>query len=142
MPISLTCRCKSAFEVPDKLAGNTTMCPGCGAFLDVPEPGKQAPVIEDWRSKQSPKSEERRSRQAPTRDDHRAERDKEEPEELSRRDVIELVRDALDGDIKPVRRTGGYHFGVACVAIAMLFLPALYVGIIIGLALLMFWHAT
>ena len=41
MPIPLTCRCKTAIEVPDRMAGNTTMCPECGAFLDVPEPGKR-----------------------------------------------------------------------------------------------------
>lgn len=131
MPISLTCRCKNAFEVPDKLAGNTTMCPGCGTFLDVPKPGERPP----------PK-EESRSRRSSTKENRRVERDEDEPEGRSKGELIDLIRDALEGDIEPVRRTGGYHFGVACVAIAMLFLPAFYVGLIIGVALLMFWHAT
>jgi Zn-dependent protease with chaperone function len=131
MAIQLQCRCKNSFEVPDKMAGNTTMCPGCGTFLDVPEPGKQPPP-----------REERKSRSAPSKEGRRVERDEGEPEELSRKELIDLVRDALEGDIKPVRRTAGYHFGVACVAMAMLCLPGLYVGLIIGVALLMFWHAT
>jgi hypothetical protein len=130
MPISVTCRCKNAFEVPDKLAGNTTMCPGCGTFLDVPTPGKEPRPID-----------ERRPKSGSSKENRRLEKDAEEPEEMSRGELIDLVRDALEGDIKPVRRTAGYHFGVACVAIAMVFLPLLYVGLTIGVALFMLWHA-
>ena len=119
MAISLTCQCKSALEVPDTFAGKTTMCPGCGTFLDVPDPRQKPPA--------------------------RAEREAEEDEKsetLSPRELKRLVRDAFEGDIRPVRRTAGYLLGLACGAAAMLVLPVLYLGLIVLVAVLLYWHVT
>ena len=41
-----------------------------------------------------------------------------------------------------MRRTAGYHFGVACVAVAMLVLPALYIGLVLLVAFLLYRHIT
>jgi Zn-dependent protease with chaperone function len=118
MPIQLTCRCKSVLTVSDKLVGKSTMCPGCGEFLDVLDPKDPAVIA-------AREAEEKKKAEEPT------------PKELRR-----LVQDAIDGDIEPVRRTPGYVFGAACVAAAMLVLPVLYVGLIVLVVVLLYWHAT
>jgi Zn-dependent protease with chaperone function len=118
MPISLTCRCKNVLTVSDKLIGKSTMCPGCGEFLDVLDPKDPAVIA-------AREAEEKKKAEEPT------------PKELKR-----LVQDAIDGDIEPVRRTPGYVFGAACVAAAVLVLPVLYVSLILLVAFLLFWHAT
>jgi Zn-dependent protease with chaperone function len=118
MPISLTCRCKNVLSVPERLIGKSTLCPGCGEFLDVIDPDD--PAVRAARE-----AEQKRKAEEPT------------PKELKA-----LVRDAIDGDIKPVRRTAGYRVGVAVVAAAMLALPALYVGLILLVGVGLYWHAT
>ncbi len=39
MRITLTCACTEALDLTDDCAGNTTICPACGAALDVPPLG-------------------------------------------------------------------------------------------------------
>jgi Zn-dependent protease with chaperone function len=53
-----------------------------------------------------------------------------------------MVRKAIRSDIEPVRRTVGYRLAVAVVAVAMLFLPVLYLGLIVAVVALLYWHAT
>jgi Zn-dependent protease with chaperone function len=54
MAIPITCgRCKTAFSVADKLAGESAMCAECGTFVDVPEPGKRV-VVEEAPEELSP----------------------------------------------------------------------------------------
>jgi Zn-dependent protease with chaperone function len=118
MPISLTCRCKNVLTVSDKLVGKSTMCPGCGEFLDVLDPKDPAVIA---------------AREA---------EEKKKAEEPTPRELRSLVQDAIDGDIEPVRRTPGYVFGAACVAAAVLVLPVLYVGLILLVVVLLYWHAT
>ena len=118
MPVSLTCRCKKVLTVPDKLIGKSTMCPGCGEFLDVRDPNDPAVRAER-------EAEERRKAAEPTTKELKA-----------------LVRDAIDGDIEPVRRTAGYRIGVAFVAAAVLALSAMYVGLILLVVAGLYWHAT
>jgi Zn-dependent protease with chaperone function len=116
MPITLKCRCKNTFDVPDALAGKSSMCSECGAFLDVPKPG------------QKPEPDERE-------EEREAEREKRSPKELKR-----LVRDAFEGDIDPVRRTVGYRLALGIVAVAMLGLPGFYIGLVAAIALGLLWH--
>jgi Zn-dependent protease with chaperone function len=116
MPIPITCgQCKTAFSVVDTLAGKSTMCAECGAFVDVPEPGKRVvvEVVEE-----------------------------EAPDELSPKELKQLIRDAVEDEIEPVQRTAGYGFGVACVAVAMLMLPLFYLFLILLVVVLLYWHAT
>lgn len=60
------------------------------------------------------------------------------PTILDIRDVL----NAFEGAIEPVPRTGAYRAGILIVAFAMLLLPALYVGLIVGVGYLLFLHAT
>jgi len=119
MPISVRCRCSTDFDVPDRFAGKTAMCPQCGAFHEIPEDGKLFEVVKD-RQGREPAAEDEPSSKA----------------------VERLVREAIRKDIKPVRRTAGYRFGVTVVAVGMLFLPALYLGLIVTVGGLLYWHAT
>jgi Zn-dependent protease with chaperone function len=119
MPITLKCRCATRFDVPDSFAGKSSMCPGCGTFLDISDYGKQI----------DPPDEPKANREVAA--------DEYPPRELKR-----MIRDALDGEIRPVRRTVGYRFAVLCTAAAMVALPVLYVGLIVVIAVLVYWHAT
>src|SRR5262245_11608778 len=111
MPIALSCRCSAEFKVPDTFAGKTSMCPECGSFLDVPEPGKKSF----------------------TREERYVVLD-EESDEASPRERKKQVRKAIEDEIQPVRRTAGYGLGVAFVALAMLALPLFYIGLVLLVA--------
>jgi Zn-dependent protease with chaperone function len=119
MAILLNCRCRNAFEVPNSFAGNSAMCPECGTFLDIPEDDERVEFVEGKELAEVVLREER------------------EP-----RDLKHKVRDAFESDIRPVKRTSGYRFAVTCVAIAMLALPAMYVGLILLIVVLLFLHIT
>jgi Zn-dependent protease with chaperone function len=55
---------------------------------------------------------------------------------------MQAVLDAFDGEVDPVRTTLGYRLGVFLVTGVMLLLPILYIGLIGGVAFLIYYHAT
>jgi Zn-dependent protease with chaperone function len=55
---------------------------------------------------------------------------------------MQEILQAFDGEIQPVKRTLGYAFGTLILSLAMLILPALYLGMIAGIAYMLFLHAT
>jgi hypothetical protein len=52
------------------------------------------------------------------------------------------ILDALQGQITPVKTTGVYRMAMMFVALVMLLLPMVYLGLIFGVANLMYYHAT
>jgi Zn-dependent protease with chaperone function len=55
---------------------------------------------------------------------------------------MQAILDAFDGEVLPVRTTLGYRFGVLLVTVVMLLLPLLYLGLIVAVAFLIYYHAT
>lgn len=60
----------------------------------------------------------------------------------SREALADTVRSAFVGAIEPVKITAGYRLGILLAAAAMVALPIVYIGLIIGVVWLMCWHAT
>ena len=117
MAITLKCRCSNAFSVPNSFAGNSAMCPECGKFIDIPEEGEVPEFVDEQEAEEEEIEQER-----------------------ERRSLKRQVREAVESDIEPVKRTSGYRFAVGCVAVAMIALPGMYVGLILLIAALLVWH--
>lgn len=116
MSIDVTCgSCKTKFRVKDEHEGKRGKCPRCQANVEIPQ-------LLDIIANELPPS------RRPPRETPR----------LTRRDILV----AFQGDIEPVKRTASYGVGILFVAIAMLILPALYILLLIGIAYLLFFHAT
>jgi Zn-dependent protease with chaperone function len=55
---------------------------------------------------------------------------------------MQEILQAFRGPIQPVRRTAAYRVGILILAVAMLVLPALYLGLVAAVAYLLYLHAT
>lgn len=118
MPIAVTCTvCKTCFRVKEEHAGKKGKCPRCQTPLVIPV---SDPPLRSLSSSPQPAAHPSTSPQL----------------------VLQEILQAFQGEIRPVRRTLLYRFGIVFLSFIMLLLPALYLILIGGVAYLVFHHAT
>ena len=108
--------CKTTFRVKEEHAGKRGTCPRWRAAVEVPSQSIEA---------EAESTPTRLPLSKPT-------------QQL----VMQEILAAFEGEIQPVKRTIGYTVGLLILALAMLILPALYLGMIAVIAHLLFLHAT
>jgi hypothetical protein len=56
--------------------------------------------------------------------------------------VMQEILEAFEGDIQPIRKTATYNLGILVLTICLVALPSLYLGLVVGIGYLLYFHAT
>ncbi len=150
MPIRVVCpSCSCAFRIADAAAGKAGKCPKCAKPLTIPKlnvpeeaevgliPIEDAPILLDSliAAKNASGTSKKPAKKKPG------------PVELGDEDLIttatltpKQILAAFQDDIEPVKTTGMYRLWVGLVAGFMLLLPVLYLGVILLVGFLVYYH--
>ncbi|QDU47634.1 Protease HtpX [Symmachiella dynata] len=123
--------CAAVFKVAPELAGKKRKCPKCSSVFTLPTPRT---------SPKSIKAQTTQSRSDPAATAQRRTNGKKKTPATT--DPARWLNRAFRGDIKPVRRSIVYRFGILLVTIVMVVLPLLYVALIGLTGYAVYYHAV
>lgn len=146
MSLSVSCgSCDAIFRVKAEHIGKRGKCPRCQNIILVSGNVPAEPVIPVETSKLIPEESPADDLASPP--EERSQEDElpkvyrlsiGESQEVQMREILQ----AFHGEIQPVKRTAGFHIGMMILAGLMVLMPLIYLGMIVGIGYLLFYHAT
>lgn len=149
MPLALTCpHCSHSLKLKDEFAGKRGKCPKCQGTIHVPAPespalmpvGQEVPVEVSRHAgtiaTPSPQAVQLAT-QSPTV------RTAPQPEVAPDPQLVfARVMSGFSGKLERRRTSLSYQLGISLTAAFMVLLPLIYMGLIVAVAWIVFWHMT
>jgi|SRR5579883_510520 len=146
MSLSVTCgSCDTIFRVKTEYIGKRGRCPRCQNIILISGDAPAEQIIPVETNKPIPE-ESATSDHASTPEEFSKEDEAPKVHRLSVGEspdvLMREILQAFHGEIQPVKRTLTFHIGMMILAGLMVLMPLIYLGMIVEIGYLIFYHAT